>query len=141
VRKVRDGEQKRLNRQDAKTPRFFSIPSFQYPLDGCARRVRQEEQKRRHEGHRKNKINDPPRAHHWPPLITQSLNHLITKAWFPIYDSRARWNGCILSAGEDGEAFKEKVNRLTATLREWMAEACKLDTVIETNLKELGYVR
>jgi len=39
------------------------------------------------------------------------------------------------------EAFKEKVNRLTATLRERMAEACRLDTVIETNLKELGFGR
>ena len=47
----------------------------------------------------------------------------------------------MLSAGEDGEAFKEKVNRLTATLREQMAEAYRLDAVIEANLKELGYGR
>jgi len=33
------------------------------------------------------------------------------------------------------------VNRLTAMLREQMAEAHKLDAVIEANLKELGYGR
>ena len=47
----------------------------------------------------------------------------------------------MLSAGEDGEAFKEKVNRLTAMLREHMSVAHKLDAVIETNLKGLSYGR
>jgi type I restriction enzyme M protein len=40
---------------------------------------------------------------------------------------------------DDGEPFEEKMKRLTATLREQMAEASKLDTVIEANLKGLGY--
>jgi type I restriction enzyme M protein len=40
---------------------------------------------------------------------------------------------------DDGEAFEEKMKRLTATLREQMAEASKLDAAIEGNLKELGY--
>jgi type I restriction enzyme M protein len=31
------------------------------------------------------------------------------------------------------------MKRLTATLREHQAEAAKLDAVIATNLKELGY--
>ena len=40
---------------------------------------------------------------------------------------------------DDGEPFEEKMRRLTATLREQMTEAAKLDTAIATNLKELGY--
>jgi type I restriction enzyme M protein len=40
---------------------------------------------------------------------------------------------------EDGEPFEEKMKRLTATLREQMAEGRKLDAAIEANLKELGY--
>ena len=39
----------------------------------------------------------------------------------------------------DGEAFGEKMQRLTATLHEQMAAGRKLDAVIEANLKELGY--
>jgi type I restriction enzyme M protein len=42
-------------------------------------------------------------------------------------------------AEEDGEPFEEKMQRLTATLREQSAEARKLDATIATNLKELGY--
>jgi type I restriction enzyme M protein len=42
---------------------------------------------------------------------------------------------------DDGEPFEEKVQRLTATLSERVAEARKLDAVIEANLKELGYGR
>src|SRR5881296_1334022 len=40
---------------------------------------------------------------------------------------------------DDGEPFEEKMQRLTATLREQQAEAAKLDAAIATNLKELGY--
>ncbi|MFZ2652915.1 MAG: N-6 DNA methylase, partial [Burkholderiaceae bacterium] len=40
---------------------------------------------------------------------------------------------------DDGEAFEEKMKRLTATLREQQAEAAKLDAAIAANLKELGY--
>ncbi len=40
---------------------------------------------------------------------------------------------------DDGEAFEEKMQRLTATLREQQAEAAKLDAAIAANLKELGY--
>jgi type I restriction enzyme M protein len=41
--------------------------------------------------------------------------------------------------GDDGEPFEEKMQRLTATLREQQAEAAKLDVAIAANLKELGY--
>ena len=40
---------------------------------------------------------------------------------------------------DDGEPFEEKMRRLTATLRQQMAEGCKLDAAIEADLKELGY--
>ena len=40
---------------------------------------------------------------------------------------------------DDGEPFEEKMQRLTAMLREQMAEGRKLDALIEANLKELGY--
>src|SRR3954467_13219925 len=43
------------------------------------------------------------------------------------------------AAENDGEAFDEKMKRLTATLREQQAEAEKLDAAIAANLKELGY--
>jgi type I restriction-modification system DNA methylase subunit len=42
-------------------------------------------------------------------------------------------------AEDDGEPFKEKMQRLTATLRQQQAEAAKLDVAIAANLKELGY--
>ncbi len=40
---------------------------------------------------------------------------------------------------DDGEPFDEKMQRLTAQLREQMAEGRKLDAAIEENLKGLGY--
>ena len=40
---------------------------------------------------------------------------------------------------DDGEPFEQKMQRLTATLREQQAEAKKLDAVIATNSRELGY--
>jgi type I restriction enzyme M protein len=40
---------------------------------------------------------------------------------------------------DDGEPFKEKMRRLTGTLRQQQAEAAKLDVAIAANLKELGY--
>ncbi len=40
---------------------------------------------------------------------------------------------------DDGEPFEEKMQQLTATLREQQAEAAKLDAAIAANLKELGY--
>ena len=43
------------------------------------------------------------------------------------------------AAEEDAEPFKEKMKRLTATLRQQQAEAAKLDATIAANLKELGY--
>ena len=43
------------------------------------------------------------------------------------------------AAEDDGEPFEEKMQRLTATLREQQDEAAKLDAAIAANLKELGY--
>jgi type I restriction enzyme M protein len=43
------------------------------------------------------------------------------------------------AAEEDAEPFKEKMKRLTATLREQQAEAANLDAAIRANLKEVGY--
>jgi len=40
---------------------------------------------------------------------------------------------------DDGEPFDEKMKRLTAQLREQMAEGKRLDAAIEENLKGLGY--
>jgi type I restriction enzyme M protein len=40
---------------------------------------------------------------------------------------------------DDDEPFEEKMQRLTATLRQQQAEAANLDAAIATNLKELGY--
>jgi type I restriction enzyme M protein len=40
---------------------------------------------------------------------------------------------------DDGEPFEEKMQRLTATLRQQQAEAAQLDTAIAANLQELGY--
>jgi type I restriction enzyme M protein len=40
---------------------------------------------------------------------------------------------------EDAEPFEEKMQRLTATLREQQKESVKLDAAIVANLKELGY--
>lgn len=40
---------------------------------------------------------------------------------------------------DDGKLFEEKMNGLTATLREQVAEGRKLDAAIEANLRELGY--
>lgn len=41
---------------------------------------------------------------------------------------------------DDGEPFEEKMLRLTTQWREQRTEATRLDAMIETNLKELGYV-
>jgi type I restriction enzyme M protein len=43
------------------------------------------------------------------------------------------------AAEDDGEAFEDKMKRLTTALREQQAEAAKLDAAIAANLKELGY--
>jgi type I restriction enzyme M protein len=43
------------------------------------------------------------------------------------------------AAHDDDEPFEEKMKRLTATLREELADAAKLDAVIAANLEELGY--
>ena len=40
---------------------------------------------------------------------------------------------------DDGEPFEEKMQRLTATLREQQTKTAKLDAAIAANLKELGY--
>ncbi len=40
---------------------------------------------------------------------------------------------------DDGEAFEEKMKRLTKTLREQQDEGAKLDQAIARNMKELGY--
>ena len=40
---------------------------------------------------------------------------------------------------DDGEPFEEKMQRLTATLREQQAEAARLDAAIARNLEELGF--
>jgi type I restriction enzyme M protein len=43
------------------------------------------------------------------------------------------------AAEEDAEPFEEKMRRLAATLRQQTEDAAKLDKIIETNLKELGF--
>jgi type I restriction enzyme M protein len=43
------------------------------------------------------------------------------------------------AAEDDGEPFEEKMQRLTAMLREQQDEAANLDAAIAANLKELGY--
>ena len=43
------------------------------------------------------------------------------------------------AAEADAEPFDEKMQRLTATLREQQVEAAKLDVAIAANLQELGY--
>jgi len=43
------------------------------------------------------------------------------------------------AAEDDGEPFAEKMQRLTATLREQQAEALRLDAAIAANLQELGF--
>ena len=59
-----------------------------------------------------------------------------------------RKHGLVLTPGryvgaeaqeDDGEPFEKKMERLTATLRDQIAEARKLDAAIEVNLKGLGY--
>ena len=42
-------------------------------------------------------------------------------------------------AEDDDEPFEEKMRRLTATLREQVAEGQRLDALIEANLRELGF--
>lgn len=52
------------------------------------------------------------------------------------------WSACCPRAkDEDDEPFREKMRRLTAILREQMAEAHRLEEAIWKNLKELGYDR
>jgi hypothetical protein len=48
-----------------------------------------------------------------------------------------RWRFSALQPND--EPFEEKMKRLTATLREQMAEGRKLDIAIAANLKELWY--
>ncbi|MCG6117353.1 MAG: type I restriction-modification system subunit M [Aquimonas sp.] len=43
------------------------------------------------------------------------------------------------AAEDDGEAFADKMQRLSAQWREQQQEAARLDTAIEANLRELGY--
>jgi type I restriction enzyme M protein len=43
------------------------------------------------------------------------------------------------AAEDDGEPFKEKMQRLTQQLEQQFAEGVKLDAMIKRNLKELGY--
>ncbi len=43
-------------------------------------------------------------------------------------------------AEEDHEPFEEKMARLSATLRDQMAEGRRLDALIEANLRELGFL-
>jgi len=40
---------------------------------------------------------------------------------------------------DDGEPFEEKMARLTATLDEQFQESARLEAVIRSNLKELGF--
>ena len=40
---------------------------------------------------------------------------------------------------DDGEPFEDKMQRLTATLREQQKEAAKLDVAIAANLAALGF--
>ena len=43
------------------------------------------------------------------------------------------------AAEDDGEAFADKMQRLSAQWREQQQEAARLDTAIQANLRELGY--
>jgi type I restriction enzyme M protein len=45
----------------------------------------------------------------------------------------------VSDAEDDGEPFEEKMARLTAELREQIAEGRHLESEIEKNLKDLGY--
>jgi len=40
---------------------------------------------------------------------------------------------------EDGEPFAEKMARLTATLQEQFEKSARLETVIQANLRRLGF--
>ena len=40
---------------------------------------------------------------------------------------------------DDGEPFEEKMRRLAVEWRKQRLEAVKLDALVETNLKNLGY--
>jgi len=59
-----------------------------------------------------------------------------------------RHHGHILTPGryvgaaeveDDGEPFEEKMDRLTAELKEQMAEGARLDKLIWANLQDIGY--
>ncbi len=43
------------------------------------------------------------------------------------------------AAEDDGEAFTDKMQRLSAQWREQQPEAARLDAAIEANLQELGF--
>lgn len=43
------------------------------------------------------------------------------------------------AAEDDGEAFTDKMQRLSSQWREQQQEAARLDAAIEANLQELGY--
>ena len=43
------------------------------------------------------------------------------------------------AAEDDGEPFEEKMQRLTATLREQTEEGTRLDAAIRENLAHFGY--
>ncbi len=46
---------------------------------------------------------------------------------------------CAAEVEDDGEPFEEKMARLTAQLKEQMAEAVRLDELIWANLEDIGY--
>jgi type I restriction enzyme M protein len=59
----------------------------------------------------------------------RSHNHVLTPG---------RYVGAA-AADDDDEPFEDKMRRLSATLREQMAESHQLDAVIEAHLRELGF--
>ena len=66
---------------------------------------------------------------------------------YPFSDDRFAY-GHVLTPGryvgaaeveDEGEPFEEKMQRLTAELREQFAESAKLEATIKANLEGLGY--
>jgi len=90
---------------------------------------------------------------HDQPLTGKGKGEIFEYADIPGFCKSAtldeiRKHGYVLTPGRyvgaeaqesDAEPFVEKMNRLTATLREQQAEAGRLDAAITDNLRKLGY--
>ena len=80
---------------------------------------------------------NPPKAYEDIPGFCKSATlEEIAKHGFVL--TPGRYVG-VEEVEDDGEPFEEKMERLTSTLREQMAESRRLDEAIRANLEELGY--